>query len=476
MKRSALVGALLLGTGCAVGPDYVPPATAVPDRFEYGQGATSPDEVVVQWWRLFEDPVLNRLIDRAIAGNRDVKTATALLRETRALYDQEKFDLVPTVTAAGGYTRMLETAVLLPGTTRDQRTFGFWSAGFDATWELDVFGRIFRSNQAASAEVGASEASRRDVLVTLLAEVARNYFEYLGLRYQLEVARRNAKNQEDSLLFVTTRFDAGRGSELDVARARAELQSTLALIPPIEGDSLRARNRLAVLLGETPTRFALDAPPPAPRGKLPPMVAIGKPEDLLRRRPDIRRAERELAAATARIGVATADLFPRLSFIGTFGPQAQTVSGMFHAGSAAYSFGPTLTWAGFDLGRVAARIRAADARAEAELNRYEQSVLLALEDTENALLQVGRTRERRDALVAAVAASERAASLAEARYQAGAVDFLASLDAQRTVLSFQLQLSESQTQTVTALIALYKALGGGWQYAPEAPPAGQQQP
>jgi len=243
--------------------------------------------------------------------------------------------------------------------------------------------------------------------------VARNYFEYLGSRYQLEVARRNAKNQEDSLRFVTTRFEAGRSTELDVARARAELQSTLALIPPIETDSLRARNRIAVLLGEPPTRFILETPPPAPLGKLPPLVAIGRPEDLLRRRPDIRRAERELAAATARIGVATADLFPRLSFTGTFGPQAQTVNELFRPGSAAYSFGPTLTWAAFDLGRVETRIRAANARADAELNRYEQSVLLALEDTENALVLVGRTRERRDALVAAVAASERATSLAE---------------------------------------------------------------
>jgi len=401
-----------------------------------------------------------------------VKTATALLRETRALYSLERYDILPTVTAAGGYSRQMESNTLFPGATRDQRTFGFWSAGFDATWELDVFGRIRRSNEAAFAEVGASEASRRDVLVTLLSEVARNYFEYLGSRYQLEVARRNAKVQDESLTFVTTRFDAGRGTQLDVARARAELQSTFALIPPIEAASLQAKNRLAVLLGEMPTRFVLETPPPAPLGKLPPLVAVGKPEDLLRRRPDIRRAERELAAATARIGVATADLFPRLGFTGTFGPQAQTMAALFQAGSMAYSFGPTLTWAFLDLGRVAARIRAADAHADAELSRYEQTVLLALEDTENALMQVGRTRERRDALVAAVAASQEAARLADARYQAGAVDFLASLDAQRTVLSFQLQLSESQTRTVTALIALYKALGGGWQYAPGTPVRG----
>ncbi|MBV8879984.1 MAG: efflux transporter outer membrane subunit [Planctomycetaceae bacterium] len=470
MRRSAILAALLLGAGCAVGPDYEEPRTPSAPGFEFGQGTTTPDPVVVQWWRQFEDPILDRLIDRAIAGNRDVRTAAALLREVRALYELQRFDILPTVTAGGGYARQLQSNVFLPGATRDQRTFGFWSAGFDATWELDVFGRVRRGNEAALAEAGAAEASRRDVLVTLLAEVARNYFEYRGLRYQLEVARRNAQNQEDSLRFVTTRFEAGRGTELDVARARAELESTRALIPPIDADAQRAKNRLAVLLGDSPTGFVLDAPPPAPLDKLPAMVAVGKPEDLLRRRPDIRRAERELAASTARIGVATADLFPRLTFSGTFGPQAQTVAGLFQAGSAAYSFGPTLTWAALDLGRVAARIRAADAHADADLSRYEQTVLLALEDTENALMLVGRTRERREALVAAVGASEQAAKLAEARYQAGAVDFLALLDAQRTVLSFQLQLSETQTRTLTALIALYKALGGGWEYVPRPQP------
>jgi multidrug efflux system outer membrane protein len=470
MRASASVLAVLLVAGCSVGPDYEEPKTPVPLGFEFAEAALSKEPAVVQWWRTFEDPMLNDLIDRAIAGNRDVKTATALLRETRALYNLEKFDFAPTVTAAAGYTRALESAAVFPGATRDQRSFGYWSAGFDATWEVDVFGRVRRGVEAASAEVEVADASRRDVLVSLLAEVARNYFEYRGARYQLEVARRNAKNQEESLNFVTARFQAGRAAELDVSRAKAELQSTLALIPPIEADALRAKNRIAVLLGVAPTGFVLNAPPPAPLDKMPPLVAVGKPEDLLRRRPDIRQAERTLAAATAQIGVQTADLFPRLTFNGTFGPQAPTVPGLFKAGGMAYSFGPQLSWAAFDLGRVATRIKAANAHADAELSRYEQTVLLALEDTENALLILSRTRDRRDALVGAVSSSERAAELAEARYQGGAVDYLAVLDAQRTVLSFQLQLSESQTRTLTALIALYKALGGGWEYAPEQAP------
>jgi outer membrane protein, multidrug efflux system len=266
--------------------------------------------------------------------------------------------------------------------------------------------------------------------------------------------------------FTVASLEGGRGTEFDVSSARADLHATRAILPPIEAEVARAKNRLAVLLGEQPAGFTIEAGTPGPRDALPKLVAIGKPEDLLRRRPDIRQAERRLAAATARIGVETADLFPRVTFSGTLGPQAPTVPGLFKSGAAAYNFGPSITWGAFDLGRVAAKIRAADARADAELRHYEQTVLQALEETENALVQYGRERARRDALVEAVAASEKAAELAEARYQAGATDFLTSLVAQRTVLRLQIELAESRTRTVTSLIALYKALGGGWEIAP----------
>jgi multidrug efflux system outer membrane protein len=455
---------LLLLPGCTVGPDYAEPEVKLAGAFENAPRAgTSPEPAIAAWWREFGDPKLDDLIERAVKGSYSVRAATALLREARALYAQESFNLAPAVTTHLNYTREVESSVLLPGLPQPQRTFGFWNPGFDATWELDLFGHVRRSLEAASAEVDFAEASRRDVLLTLLAEVARNYFEFRGARYRLEVARKNSRNEEETLRLTIARYEGGRGTELDVARARAELQSTLALIPPIEADIVRAKNRLAVLLGEQPAGFGLNPGTPGPPDPLPKLVGIGKPEDLLRRRPDIRQAERRLAAATARIGVATADLFPRVTFSGTLGPQAATIPGLFQAGNGAYTLGPSITWAAFDLGRVAARIRGADAHAESELNQYQQTVLLALEETENALVQFGRERARQDALIEAVAASERAAVLADARFQGGAADFLTTLDAQRTVLSLQIQLAESQTRTVTALIALYKALGGGWE-------------
>ena len=464
--RIAAAAVVLLALGCTVGPDYEEPATPTAPAYDGApQDGLTQDPATVAWWREFADPALEGLIAQALEGNRSVKATAALVREARALYAQETFNLAPTVTAEAGYTRqMLSNATFLNDVSRSDRTFGYFTAGFDASWEIDLWGRVRRSMEAADAEIGVAEATKRDVVLSLLAEVARTYFELKGARFQLEVARRNAVVQEETLNLAVARAEAGRGTELDVSRARAEHKSTLAILPPIETEIARAKNRLAVLVGTPPSGFALDVGPAVSLGgALPRLVAIGRPEDLLRRRPDIRRAERRLAGATARIGVATADLFPRLTFNGFLGAEAETVSGLFGSGAATYSFGPHLSWAAFDLGRVAARIRAADARAEADLEIYRQTVLEALEETENALVQFGRQRSRRETLVEAVAAAEQAASIADARYQAGAVDFLSTLDAQRTVLSLQLQLAESQIRTVLALIALYKALGGGWE-------------
>jgi multidrug efflux system outer membrane protein len=300
-------------------------------------------------------------------------------------------------------------------------------------------------------------------MVSLLAEMARNYFVLRGAQNQLAVARQNAENQRQTLDLTLALLNAGRGTELDVARAEAQLNSTLASIPPLETAIKQALHRLGVLIGQEPTALVAELSQPLPLPGLPALVAVGQPADLLRRRPDIRVVERNLAAATARVGVATADLFPRLALFGSVGLEASSFVGLWQGGSDTFAIGPSIFWAAFDLGRVRARIRAADARTEAALAQYEQRVLLALEETENSLVDFDRQQARRDLLRAAAQASEKAAALARLRYQAGVADFLTVLDAERTLLEAQDRLAESETRTATALIAVYKALGGGWE-------------
>ncbi|HWV99555.1 MAG TPA: multidrug efflux RND transporter permease subunit [Candidatus Acidoferrum sp.] len=473
----AAAGLLLLGlasvlcvNGCAAGPDYKPPRTQVSETFaNAGQTNLSVAATETNWWRSFDDPLLNRLVGGAVAANHDLRIATARVREARALRMANVLDLFPTITATSGYTKSLSSqdsiAFPLP---RSQRELQLYDAGFDATWEVDLFGRVRRSVQASTAEVAALESSRRDIFVTLISEIARNYFELRGAQMALDVARRNVTNQTETLDITLTKLRAGRGTDLDAARAQAQLQATLAIIPPLESAIQRTIYRLSVLSGLPPTALEAELSEPAQLPALPALVNIGKPEDLLRRRPDIRAAERSLAAATARIGVATADLFPRVTFNGNLGVSANEVSRLFKAGADTYSFGPRISWAALDLGRVRARIKAADARTEAELASYEKTVLTALEETEGALVEFSRVQVRRDYLAASAKSAADAVALATQRYHSGIDDFLVVLDAQRTLLSIQEQLAQSETRTATALVAVYKALGGGWESAPLA--------
>jgi len=451
-----------LFAGCAVGPNYQEPRMNVSASFaNQDRPGLSTQDAEVSWWRGFNDEKLNRLVDLALAGNHDLRVATARLREARALWSEAEFDRFPTVTAQGSYARQRSSEVLAPG-VRD-RDLDLYHVGFDATWELDFFGRVRRSIEAVSADVDAQEASRRDVIVSLLSEVARNYLELRGAQSQLEVARRNAENQRETLNLTFAVLEGGRGTELDTSRAQAQLNSTLATIPPLETRIKSAIYRLGVLTGQQPTALEQELSQALPVPELPKIVALGQPEDLMRRRPDIRIAERSLAAATARIGVAVADLFPRVTFVGSIALEAGSFSSLGSRGSDTFSFGPRIFWAAFDLGRVRARIRQADARAEAALAQYEQRVLTALEETENALVNFGRQQMRRDFLKESAQASEKATALARLRYQYGVSDFLTVLDAERTLLQAQDQLAQSETTTGTALVAVYKALGGGWQ-------------
>jgi NodT family efflux transporter outer membrane factor (OMF) lipoprotein len=466
MVMIALVPSLLvLLSGCmTVGPDYKAPETQMPEAFaNQTQEGLSTETVEVAWWHGFQDGTLDRLVEATVASNHDLRIATARLREARALRSETEFDRFPTVTAGGSFTReRLSEAVVPAGGDRNIELF---DAGFDASWELDFFGRVRRSIEASAADVGAAEAARRDVIVSLIAEVARNYFELRGTQNQLAVARQNAENQQQTLDLTLALLEGGRGTELDTSRAEAQLNSTLATIPPLEATIKRALHRLAVLAGQEPTALVPELSPLLPLPALPTLVALGTPAELLRRRPDIRVAERDLAAATARIGVATADLFPRVTLLGSIGIQAGSFLGLGEGGSDVFSVGPSIFWAAFDLGRVRARVRQADARTGAALAQYEQRVLLALEETENSLVDFTRQQTRREFLQASARASEKAVGLARQRYQFGVSDFLTVLDAERTLLEAQDRLAQSETLTATSLIAVYKALGGGWEIA-----------
>jgi multidrug efflux system outer membrane protein len=451
-------------TACAVGPDYKAPATDAGQAFA---NAANPEfsahSVDVAWWKLFDAPLLTWLVDQTLLHNRDLQAAQANLREARALYLEAGQSLAPAVTSHANYNEQKRSTGALNNRSFAPRELKLFNVGFDASWELDIFGRVRRNMEASRDEVDAQEAGFRDLGISLIAEVARNYFELRGLQNQLATAKKNADNQRQTLDITRVKLENGRGTELDTSRATAQLDSTLSSLPPLENAIQQAIHRLSVLTGQLPGTLTGQLSKPAPLPKIPKTINIGQPAELLRRRPDIRMSERSLAAATARIGVATADLFPRVTFVGSISLEASTLSGMGAAGADTYSLGPRISWAALSLSRVYAHIKAVDAHAEASLAQYEQTVLSALEETENALVNYNREQNRRDLLASAAKASENAHKLAHLRYAEGMSDFLTVLDAELRLLQDQDRLAQSETRTATALVALYKALGGGWE-------------
>jgi multidrug efflux system outer membrane protein len=475
-KRSVITGGLTRGlavlfgslwlTACAVGPNYAKPETpAAAEKFEGSVQQTYTQEASLgKFWEQFGDDTLNTLVRESLASNHDLRIALSRFYEARAARGESRFDLGPTITAGGGYTeqRLAQPdRALVPGGETE-----VYDAGFDAFWELDFFGRVRRNIEANNAELRVAEADLHDAQVIVIAEVGRTYFELRGQQLQLDVARRNVANQQDTLTLTNARLQAGRGTELDTSRAQAQLSATLGTIAPLEAAVSRSIHRLSVLTGREPTALtstliaARELPP------LPNVIAVGNPADLLRRRPDIRASERALAADTARIGVAVADLFPRVTFTGSVGYAAGSASGLGDSGSGTRLIAPGISWAAFDLGRVRAQIAGARARADGSLARYEQTVLRALEETEDALVTHARSRERLEHVSASAQASGTAARLARTRYDGGISDFLTVLDTERTLLEAEDRLAQSRADTATSLIAVYKALGGGWEDAP----------
>jgi multidrug efflux system outer membrane protein len=465
---------LLAGIGgCMVGPTYRPPQVAVPAAWSEGPptGAEARTAAIAQWWTTFKEPMLESLIARAVQSNLDLRTAAARVREARALRGVTAADLWPTINVSGSYTRQRsrESAFTLPSGAVSGAAGGgnltqdLFQTGFDASWEIDLFGSVRRSIEAADADLAASQEALRDTLVSLLAEVARNYVEVRGVQRRLAIAQENITSQQETLTLTRARFTAGLTSELDVVQAASQLATTQSQVPTLETSLKQGLHRLGVLLGQEPGALLTELSRAAPIPTAPPDGPVGLPAELLRRRPDVRQAERQLAAATARIGVAEADLYPKLSLTGSLGLESVKLADLATGASRFWSIGPTLSWPIFDAGRIRANIAVQDARTEQQLTTYEQTVLTSLEEVENALVAYSREQVRHAQLAEAVEANRRAVELSNELYIRGLGDFLNVLDSQRALFASESDLAQSEATVSTNLVALYKALGGGWE-------------
>jgi multidrug efflux system outer membrane protein len=412
------------------------------------------------WWQQFEDAELDNLEGRALAANLELRSAYDRVRAARAVFVERNFDYAPHVPLDASYSHFEQQE---PGFGPARIDAQSASLGFDASWEIDLFGHVRRSVEAAKADLGAERANYQDAQVTVAAEVARNYFELRGAQRRLLVARENLSTQHQTLKLTELLDESGRGAELDVQRSRASLKATEATIPPLEATEKQAMYRLAVLLGQRPGELDVELAP-AEIATYAKVLPIGDASALLRRRPDVRAAEQQLAAATARVGVATADLFPRVNVTGFIGFLSGDVGRLFSTTSGndarAWSVSPTVSWAAFDLGSVHARLRASEAQSDAAAANYEKVVLSALEDTENSFVAYSANQSQLKSLTEQAQASRRAAQLADIRYREGVADFLVLLDAQRTQLDAEDSVAQAQTAVNVSVVGIYKSLGG----------------
>jgi NodT family efflux transporter outer membrane factor (OMF) lipoprotein len=486
-----------------VGPNYRPPKVDVPSTFATTQSSA---DSLTRWWEVFHDPELDVLIQRALLTNLDLQLAQDRVLEARAQLDLTTGNLFPTANINGAYNKThiskqaglagflgaggssgsvnptqiaappsqgASTDLVRPGAARSggsnsgglvlPQQIQLYQAGFDASWEIDIFGGLRRSVEAATADAQAQEESRRDTMVTLLGDVARNYVQVRGLQRQIHIAFDNIKSQRDTLDLTKSRFKAGLATDLDVARAEAQVNTTEAAVPTLQISLKQSIHALGVLLGQPPETLLQELSNEAPIPPVPASVPVGLPSDLLRRRPDVRRAERQLAGSTARIGVATADLFPKFSLTGALGLESTELRNLPRGDSLFWDIGPTVSWPIFDAGKIQSNIRIQNARQREAVIQYRQAVLTSLEDVENAMTAYQQEQIRRQSLAAAVDANQRAVQLATLLYTKGLADFLNVLDAQRDLFASQDQLVQSEQNVSADLVALYKALGGGWE-------------
>lgn len=467
---STIALAVLLAGCAAVGPDHQTPAVALDERFinagASGVNAQAPGEDIARFWRGFNDAKLDALIERALAANTDVRLAQARLQEAHALQGEADAASRPGVGIDASAQRSVTPLSQQPNASRSERTGNTFDAGFIAAWEIDLFGGIRRSREAAAAQVSASEAGLHAAHTAVAAEVARYYLELRGLQERLRVTEASLVNQRESLRITEARFDAGRANQLDVAGARALVASTEAVLPALQTQLDVTAYRLATLTAQAPRAVLADLALPQPLPTLPvtdlATLPVGTPQQWLQRRPDVRAAERRLAAATAGIGIARSELYPRVSLSGLLGFNAPRLGDLFTSDAARYSLGVGLAWTPFDFGAIRSRIAASEARAQQGLVQFEQTVALALEETEGAFSGFNRNAQRAQSLDAAARHADEAAQLARARFDGGVTDFQAVLLAEREALGIREQLVQARVAQAGALVAVYRAIGGGW--------------
>jgi NodT family efflux transporter outer membrane factor (OMF) lipoprotein len=474
-----MAGALAL-SGCAVGPNYRAPKVQVDAAQPFVEGQASTTLLSAQpprpdWWRLFQDPVLDRLIADAFAYNTDIRQAAANLRKARGALSEERAGLLPTTTVSGGYTRQRvgadsvasSGAAATPGAnTPSHADFNFYQAGFDASYEVDLFGRVSRSIEAARGDSQAAAAALDNARVTIAAQVAQNYAEACGNADQADVARDTARLQGDTLRLTQRLLDAGRGTRRDVDQATVLVEQANAQVPALEAERRASLYALAALTGRPPAEIDGAAAQCRTVPKVATAIPIGDGAALLARRPDVRAAERTLAADTARIGIATAALFPSVSLLGSASLGSSKASHLGEGRSFSFSVGPLISWNFPNILVAQARIREARAGAEGSLAAFQGTVLTALKETEQALARYAAALDQNVALARAAAAAEDAAKLSRLRFDTGRDNFLDLLVAERDRAAARAALAQSDTGVADAQVSLFKALGGGWEGAP----------
>jgi NodT family efflux transporter outer membrane factor (OMF) lipoprotein len=465
MSRVRIAVALALcASACRVGPEHqVPDVPLAAQWTEAAAGAAT--EPVREWWSVFDDATLDALVERALANNLDVQIAATRIREARALRAAVAGAWQPQVNAGASFARTSssEAVGVIPGPD----PANLYSAGFDARWEIDLFGRRDHAVDAADAGVDVAIEGRRDAIVSMLAEVARTYVEVRGLQRQIAITRSNLELQRDTSELTQKRFTAGFATDFDVARAESQLATTTAAIPQFESRLHAAVHALSVLLGEAPGELARELEADAPIPAAPAVLDAGLPSQLLRRRPDVRAAERELARATAETGEAVAARYPSFSIGAVFTQQARTFEDLFDAQNNAWSLGGSLTAPILNGGTLKAQVEAREARADAARLQYKRTVLAALAEVETALAAVARERTRQESLTTALEADRRALLRVNDLYTRGIVSFFEVLAAQQSQLRSESSLAESTADLAAQTVALYKALGGGWESAAE---------